>query len=320
MNKSPQPAEVPPKPSTGRWAWRKRWILMGTATVVIVIALAVGLGVGLTRRSVTDTNPPSSTLPTSDHNTTATTEIWRPAKGTSWNYLLNSAVNTTTAHGFQVWIIDLFDNDASTIVDLRTKGNNVICYFSAGSYEDWRPDNTSFNEVDLGHDLDGWPGERWVNISSSQLREIMTRRLDLAVEKHCDGVDPDNVDAYDNDNGLQLTEADSIDYMSFLSEEAHQRGLAIGLKDAGAIIPSVINQTEWSVNEQCLQYDECDTYSLFILQEKPVFHVEYPKGQDVSNNEDVSESRKKEICDAPSTEGFSTIMKNIDLDAWTEAC
>lgn len=295
--------------------------MIGSAVVAIVSALAIGLGVGLTRKGATETiNSPSDSSPSSSRNLTSSAEIWRPTKGASWNYLLNSAVNTTDANRYQVWAIDLFDNDASTMVDLRASGARVICYFSAGSYEDWRPDKTSFKEVDLGHDLEGWPGERWINISSADIREVMTRRLDLAVEKNCDGVDPDNVDAYDNDNGLHLTEADSIDYMLFLSEEAHHRGLAIGLKNAGSIIPSVINMMEWSVNEQCVQYNECDIYSPFIQQGKPVFHVEYPKGEDVSNNEEVSETQKNDICDAASAEGFSTIMKNIDLDAWTEAC
>ena len=97
----------------------------------------------------------------------------------------------------QVFDFDLFDNTVETISALHSKGLKVICYFSAGSYEDGRPDQGKFNKTtDLGKPLDGWPGEWWLNLKSDNVRDVMLDRLDLAVEKECDGVDPDNVDAY----------------------------------------------------------------------------------------------------------------------------
>ncbi|KAL6245017.1 hypothetical protein RBB50_007792 [Rhinocladiella similis] len=220
----------------------------------------------------------------------------------------------------KVWAIDLFDNNAITIDLMKSKGHRVICYFSAGSYEDWRPDTSNFSASDLGNDLDGWPGEKWLNIRSQKVRTIMKARLNLAVHKGCDGVDPDNVDGYDNDNGLGLKQADSIDYMIFLANEAHGRNLSIGLKNAGAIIEDVVDCMEWSVNEQCVAYDECDTYAAFIQDQKPVFHVEYPKGTKTSNNKPVSSQTKKKYCEAKDEDGFSTILKNINLDTWLETC
>lgn len=307
------------------WSARRKLIWISITVVAVVVALAIGLGVGLRRNHSSEDESQSSPSPPSGSNSSTASNnssegIWKPEKGLSWNYQLKSGLNTTNTQGIQVWDIDLFDNDAEIISGLKQNGARVICYFSAGSYEDWRSDKGSFNEADLGRNLDGWPGERWINISSSAIRQIMIARLDLAAEKKCDGVDPDNVDGYDNENGLDLTEADSIDYMLFLSTQAHQRALSIGLKNAGAIIPSVINSTEWSVNEQCLQYNECDTYSAFIQQNKPVFHVEYPKGEDVSNDQAISASQRNEICDSQSADGFSTIIKNIDLDTWIESC
>ncbi len=44
----------------------------------------------------------------------------------------------------------------STIETLRNSGRITICYFSAGSYEDWRPDAASFTEVMLSKKMDGW--------------------------------------------------------------------------------------------------------------------------------------------------------------------
>jgi len=36
--------------------------------------------------------------------------------------------------------------------------------------------------------------------------------MDMAVAKDCDGVEPDNIDAYINNNGLGLTGADQLVY------------------------------------------------------------------------------------------------------------
>lgn len=72
----------------------------------------------------------------------------------------------------------------------------MICYFSAGSYENWREDAEDFQPGDLGKELDGWPGEKWLKIGSENVREVMKRRVQMAKDKGCDGVDPDNVDGY----------------------------------------------------------------------------------------------------------------------------
>lgn len=147
----------------------------------------------------------------------------------------------------------------------------------------------------------------------------MTSRLDIAAAKGCDGVDPDNVDGYDNDNGLGLTTDDSISYLRFLASEAFARNMSIGLKNAGATIADVIDVMQWSVNEQCVEYDECETYAPFVRLGKPVFHVEYPKGKR-SNGKNVSRKVWSKYCRNEGEKEFDTILKNLDLDAWYESC
>eukprot|EP00051_Salpingoeca_urceolata_P014688 m.187478 g.187478 ORF g.187478 m.187478 type:complete len:103 (-) comp18158_c0_seq3:113-421(-) len=77
---------------------------------------------------------------------------------------------------------------------------------------------------------------RWLDISTindagSKLRSIMEARLDVAVEKGCHAVEPDNIDGYSNNNGLGLTAQDQLVYNRFLADAAHDRGLAIALKN-----------------------------------------------------------------------------------------
>ncbi|OQD94773.1 hypothetical protein PENSOL_c024G04266 [Penicillium solitum] len=244
----------------------------------------------------------------SKRDTTSTPAIWQPAAGVKWQIQLVDAVEDTTIDA-DIWDIDLFDNTAETIATLQNKGHKVICYFSAGTYEDWRPDISKFDTADFGSNLDEWPGERWLNIKSSSVRAIMSLRLDMAKKKGCDGVDPDNIDAYGNENGLGLTEADSIDFLTFLASESHSRGMSIGLKNGGDIIGSVIDKMQWSVNEQCAEYDECETYAAFTEVNKPVFHIEY-SGETIESggSVDTSVSAAETATDSKATSTSTAIV------------
>ena len=249
--------------------------------------------------------------------------LWQPAVNTSWNYQLSVPPTSGNTHGIAVWDIDLFDSDASVISDLQANSAKVICYFSAGTSENWRPDFKSFTAADQGEDVDGWAGERWVDTNSANVRSIMAARIQQAADKKCDGVDPDNMDVYGNGGGgFGLTQDDAVDYARFLATSASGLGLSVGLKNAGEIIPRVIDVMQWSVNEECVAKEECDTFAAFITAKKPVFNVEYPKGYDVSNNNPIDKNKLKQICDQKANDavGFSTIIKNINLDKWIEFC
>ncbi|GAL06249.1 endo alpha-1,4 polygalactosaminidase precusor precursor [Photobacterium aphoticum] len=96
-----------------------------------------------------------------------TTGNWyRPAVMATWQWQLNGTVNTT--YDVAMYDIDLFDSSETLIQDLQAKDIKVICYFSAGSYEEWRPDATAFESAELGNALDGWPGGAVVRYSLFQ--------------------------------------------------------------------------------------------------------------------------------------------------------
>jgi hypothetical protein len=192
---------------------------------------------------------------------------------TTWQWQLTGPLNTS--YDVDLYDIDLFDTDEETIGRLKRKGRIVVCYFSAGSYEEWRPDADGFPEEALGKALDGWPGERWLDIRDETVREIMKKRLDLAVEKGCDGVEPDNVDGYANDTGFPLGYDDQLDYNLFLSDEAKKRGLLIGLKNDLEQVEDLLEAFDFALDEECHTYDECDLLMPFIEAGKPVFNAEY---------------------------------------------
>src|SRR5262249_26019023 len=136
----------------------------------------------------------------------STPGVWVPPPGTTWQWQLTGVIDTS--FDVAMYDIDLFDAPQTVIDSLHAQGRIVICYFSAGSYENWRSDASSFPSASLGNALSGWPGERWLDVRSDAVRTIMRARLDRAVTKRCDGVEPDNVDGFANNTGFPLTAAD----------------------------------------------------------------------------------------------------------------
>jgi hypothetical protein len=145
--------------------------------------------------------PLATGLPTA--NASRRANLWQPHTRDKWDYLILAPLYpnvTSQPTDVKVFDIDLFDNSYATIKNLQRSGKHVICYFSAGSYEDWRSDCDDFRPYELGtpvkDDLreDGqWPGEWWVDTRSPNIRRIMRERLKLAKLKGCDGVEPDNM-------------------------------------------------------------------------------------------------------------------------------
>jgi len=202
--------------------------------------------------------------------------------------------------------IDLFDATADLISQLHSKGRAVICYFST-QYENWRPDASKFTSAVLGSNLDDWPGEKFADIRSPLVRQIMAERLDLAVSKGCDGVEPDNVDGYANKNGLGLTAADQIDYNKFLASESHKRGLSVGLKNDLDQVAELAPYFDWALNEQCNEYGECGDLSRFVTAGKAVFGVDYS-------------GSASSICPKMVTSKMSWLMKDLALGAKGTQC
>lgn len=235
--------------------------LLGTA--VLLLAAACGGGAG-------DDEAGSSGGPAANP---APAGAWVPAPSDTWQWQLSGTINT--AYDVSVYDVDLFDTPQATIDALRAAGRRVVCYFSAGSSEDWRSDFASFAAADMGNALDQWPGERWLDTRSDNVRAVMQARLDLAASRRCDGVEPDNMDAYANASGFALTADTQLDYNRFIADEARARGLAVGLKNDVDQLAALEPWFDFAVNEQCHEYDECGGYAAFTASGKPVFNAEY---------------------------------------------
>jgi hypothetical protein len=242
---------------------------LGLATLLLPAVLLAGCG-------STDGGEPSGAGDPGGPTSSAATGPTRNAVlgiDSTWRWQLQGPLDTS--HDVDVYDIDLFTTTAAEIAALRAQGRTVVCYFSAGSWEPWRPDAGAFPADDLGRPLEGFEEERWVDVRSPAVREITAARLDLAAAKGCDGVEPDNVTGHLNDTGFDLTAEDQLAFNRWLAEQARARGLLVGLKNDLEQIPELLAWFDFAVNEQCHEFDECDAYDPFLAAGKPVFNVEY---------------------------------------------
>jgi hypothetical protein len=239
--------------------------------------------------------------------------VWRPPVGTSWQWQLTD-LPVDASFDVAVYDVDGFDTDAATVATLHDRGRKVICYLSAGSWEEWRPDAGRFPAEVLGKDYAGWPGERWLDIRRIDLlAPIMRARLDRCRSKGFDGVEPDNVDGYANETGFALTYEDQLHYNRWLADEAHARGLSIGLKNAEGQVADLLAHFDWALTEDCFADDWCDEVAPFVAAGKAVFAAEY------TDRMTVAEFNAR-VCPQAEALGFSAILKRRDLDAWRRAC
>ena len=240
----------------------------------------------------------------------ATQDWWRPKPGLTWQWQLADPP-VELSFDVDVYDIDLMDSEGAIVEELHSRGDKVICYISVGSWEDWRPDKDQFPPEVLGKDYEGWPGEKWLNIKRIDLlAQIMRSRLDLCKAKGFDAVEPDNMQIYDNDTGFPITYEDQLRYSKWLADEAHSRGLAIGMKNAPDQVEDLLTYFDFAITEDCFAEGWCEDMLPFIQSGKPVFAAEYDDtGVDFSA-----------VCSKASEMGFSVILKRRSLDASRTIC
>jgi hypothetical protein len=232
--------------------------------------------------------------------------IWRPGLVTSWQLQLTGPVDPSLK--VEMYDVDMFDNNASFVGSLHAQGRKVVCYFSAGSWEDWRPDAKQFPTSLIGKEYVGWPGEKWLDIRRIDiLGPIMQARMNLCKQKGFAGVDPDNVQGYSSDTGFPLTYQDQITYNIFLANEAHARGLSIGLKNDLGQINDLLPYFDWALSEECFYYQECNALLPFTQAGKAVFEVEY-------------KLEPSQFCPEANAMNFNALLKNLDLNAQRVPC
>ena len=200
--------------------------------------------------------------------------------------------------------------------ELRDRGIKLICYFSAGTVEYFRDDADLFPENIIGEQYEDLVDERWVDYADiDALAPIMRARLDKCKSKGFDAVEIDNVDAHNYETrdeqgnvvnigtNFNMSLDESTAYVLWLTAEAHQRGLGIGLKNAEEMVPDVVDEVDWMLVEDCYFDSWCMAATAFIDADKPVFMAEY----------DDLVPDFTPACELAKSLGFSAIWRDSSL-------
>lgn len=236
--------------------------------------------------------------------------LWRPQPHLRWQLQFTETPVDLTVEA-DVFKIDLFDNDAGVVSQLKGRGKNVVCYLNAGAWEDWRPDAKHFPAAALGTEYEGWPGERWLDIRRIDLlAPVMLARLDLCRAKGFDGVMFDNIDGYMQKTGFALNGADQLQFIAWIANEARRRGLAVGINNNPEQALQLMPYFDWALAESCFSGGWCATLRPVIEAGKPVVVIEYTEDQ----------ATQKAMCRQASALRVSLMMKKRELDAFRQDC
>jgi hypothetical protein len=130
------------------------------------------------------------------------------------------------------------------------------------------------------------------------------------LHKGFDAIEPDEIDGYSTDSGFPLTYDDQIRYNSAIADLAHSMGLSIGLKGDIEQVRDLWQKFDWSLNEQCFQYRECqDLATYFVANAKAVFHVEYAAKMDPAV-----------FCPQAASLGFNSMKMPLNLNGGRLPC
>ena len=231
----------------------------------------------------------------------------RPNPLSTWQIQLSGAL--VTSLDVEVYTADL-DTPNAKIEDLRGARRIVLCYFSAGTREAFRSDASEFPVESLGSQLSNYPNERWVDIREATVRAIMRARVERAAEVGCDGIHPSGLAAFLEDTGLALGRADQLEYNRWLSQEAHSRGLSIGLVEGDlSLTQEQVADFDWVVVWNCVD-SGCPTAAPFVSVGKPAFVIEYGDAE-----------RAAEVCPRASALKLAAVVKrDANLDAFRAGC
>lgn len=250
---------------------------------------------------------------TDEQNTTST--YFKPQIGNSFEWRLDSiGLDEVKDYHCNIIDIDAFSASKELVDAFHKQGIKVIAYISVGTIENFRPDAALLPAEVIGNIYPDWPDERFLNIRDiNKLKPFIQSRFDMIKAKGFDGIEPDNMDGYNEDNGFNLTVEDTQQFCEWIIEEAHSRGLCIGQKNTEELVPLMHQKFDFALTEDIFNMNTQTDYMPYISVGKPVFSAEYT---DVMSPADFSST----VCPKAKTLNYFAFLKHRDLTRWTYDC
>lgn len=240
---------------------------------------------------------------------------YKPLIGDSFEWCLDSiALTQVNQYTCKIIDVDAFSATKELVDAFHARGIKVIAYISVGTIENYRPDSTLLPLEIIGNIYPAWPDERFLNIREiEKMKPFIVSRFDMIKQKGFDGIEPDNMDGYNEINGFDLTLNDTKLFCEWIIEEAHNRGLSIGQKNTEELTPSLYKKFDWALTEDVFNLNTQNDYSQYISVNKPVFSAEYT---DVMSTTDFNTF----VCSKAKQLKYFAFLKHRDLTQWKYEC
>lgn len=240
---------------------------------------------------------------------------YQPQIGDTFEWRLNDiSLSEVSQYNCKIIDIDAFSATKELVAAFHAKGIKVIAYVSVGTIENYRPDANLLPAEIIGKVYPEWPDERFLNLREIQkMKAFITSRFDMIKEKGFDGIEPDNIDAYNAENGFKLTLNDTKLFCEWIIEEAHNRQLSIGQKNTEELVPLLHKKFDWVLTEDLFDENNPNDYATYIADGKPVFCAEYT---DVMSTAHFNTT----VCPKATQLKYFAFLKERDLNQWTHLC
>ncbi|MBA3463269.1 MAG: endo alpha-1,4 polygalactosaminidase [Deltaproteobacteria bacterium] len=245
---------------------------------------------------------------------------WQPELGTAKDWDIQLAPPYDVSATRTMYVVDLWDFTPATMIDygdgdpvtvpagpqagkiaeLKARGVKVICHVDTGALHLLDPDARKFpgyaatvpdRETPPAASI-GWsvtsddPDERYLDIRTATRgawTSKMWKRLDLAKQIGCDGVDGDRNDSISADppySGFKIEVSDQISWYKEVAKQLHMRELSAGMRN-GNYVPSLVDEVsadfDWMIVERCGELMDCDSTRPFVNKRRVVFAIDYVK-------------------------------------------
>lgn len=232
---------------------------------------------------------------------------WVPPPDVAWYVRLDGAVDTGLST--DLFYLDAELQDPAELQALRAEGRRYFCYLSAGSVESFRDDAGEFPPEAVGNTLVGYRNERWLDVRSPGVRQLMARRVERLAALGCDGVPPSSLAVHAADTGFELSALDALDYARWLAERIHAAGMSAGLAGPAELTEELWPTFDFGLAVDCLERTECAEFQVFVAARKPVLHVELGDA-----------AAAPELCKAAEPLGFQTLVSTPGFDGNVVPC
>jgi len=184
-----------------------------------------------------------------------------------------------------------------------------MCMFHSAQVSVDDPDQENYGALDKKSYVDDNETSNWLDITRSNVRSNIFKRVDIAKEKGCDGVVPRDTDMYRlGDTGVSIDSNEQKSFNQKLANYAHESNLSVGLEGDNSQVYALEEYYDFSLTQECYANGQCDSYQQFIDNNKPVFDAEF------NNTYYTDNSVRDTVCSDAHTRKFSTIIIPSDLN------